>query len=198
MKGTFPGRCALLIAPALIWLGVPATAQNQEKGAFDAEIGQAKSMMMADSSMALEHAQKAAELVSGDGEEAQQARLTAQWLEGEALMRLNRADEAAQTIRSAISEITLNFPGSKLHADLLRSDASLKVSMGQYGEALSSYLEAHELFDAPVFGEMILLHEGDRIPVWIDLKTLRRGQGGLVAGNRVPRPRHIQWLKVPD
>ena len=148
MKGTFPGRCALLIAPALIWLGVPATAENQEKGAFDAEIGQAKSMMMADSSMALEHAQKAAELVSGDGEEAQQARLTAQWLEGEALMRLNRADEAAQTIRSAISEITLNFPGSKLHADLLRSDASLKVSMGQYGEALSSYLEAHELFDA--------------------------------------------------
>jgi len=149
---------ALLTAPALALLAAPALAapsapvapstQSSQEAGFETAIGQAKSMMMADSAAALESARLAQTLVSGESDEALKARLTAQWLEGEALMRLNRADEAAQTIRSAITQITANFPGSKLHADLLRSEASLKVSQGDYGEALSCFLEAHELFEA--------------------------------------------------
>jgi diguanylate cyclase (GGDEF)-like protein len=140
---------ALLATPILIVSAAPAFATPPaDQAAFEAAIGQAKSMMMADSAAALESARKAERLVTGDSKEAQTARLTAQWLKGEALMRLNRADEAAQTIQSAIEEIAANFPGSKLHADLLRSDASLKMSQGNYGEALSCFLEAHELYEA--------------------------------------------------
>ncbi|MEM1052037.1 MAG: EAL domain-containing protein, partial [Pseudomonadota bacterium] len=139
---------ALAGMSAMALLASPTLANEATPDEFEAAIGQAKSMMMADSAAALESARKAESLVSGDSEEAQTARLTAQWLKGEALMRLNRADEAAQTIRGAIKEITANFPGSKLHADLLRSEASLKVSQGDYGEALSCFLEAHELYEA--------------------------------------------------
>lgn len=149
MTKTCAKRWARLAAPALIMLAAPAMAAPvADQAEFDAAIGQAKSMMMADSAAALDHARTAGSLVSGDSEEAKLARLTAQWLEGEALMRLNRADEAAQTIRGAITETAESFPGSKLHADLLRSDASLQVSKGNYGEALSSFLEAHELYKA--------------------------------------------------
>ncbi|MEP1420608.1 MAG: EAL domain-containing protein [Erythrobacter sp.] len=142
-------RLALLAAPALLALSSPALATSTtDQAGFDAAITEAKSMMMADSAAALESAVKAERLVTGETQEAQKARLTAQWLKGEALMRLNRADEAAQTIRTAITEINANFPGSKLHADLLRSEASLKVSRGDYGDALSCFLEAHELYEA--------------------------------------------------
>ena len=139
----------MIAAPALAFVSVSALgAPPAQQAQFEAAIGEAKALMMADSSAALEKARKAADLVSGEDEDAQTARLTAQWLEGEALMRLNRADEAAETIGSAIKEITLNFNGSKLHADLLRSEASLKVSQGEYGDALSSFLQAHELYEA--------------------------------------------------
>jgi len=135
--------------PVLFALAAPlqaATPTQQE--AFDVAIDQAKSMMMADSGAALEHARGAGALISGDTQEAQKAQLTAQWLEAEALMRLNRADEAAEIIERAIDAATLNFNGSKLNADLLRSEAGLKVSQGEYGEALDSFLQAHELYEA--------------------------------------------------
>lgn len=142
-------RWAILATPALLAIASPAVATSaDDQAAFEAAIGEAKSMMMADSAAALESAQKAERLVIGESAEAVKARLTAQWLKGEALMRLNRADEAAQTIRSAITQIAADFPRSKLHADLLRSEASLKVSQGDYGDALSCFLEAHELYEA--------------------------------------------------
>lgn len=140
---------SLATAPILAFLSASALAAPLDNQAeFEAAIGEAKSMMMADSSAALANARKAASLVSGESEEAQKARLTAQWLEGEALMRLNRAVDASHTIGEALKETAGKFKGSKLHADLLRSDASLQVSEGHYGNALSSFLEAHELYEA--------------------------------------------------
>ena len=142
-------RLRLLALPLLmVFAAQPAAADHPNHEAFDAAIGQAKATMMADSAAALKHAREAASLFPGDSEEARKARLTAQWLEAEALMRLNRADEAAEIIEGAIDAATLNFNGSKLHADLLRSEAGLKVSQGEYGEALDSFLQAHELYEA--------------------------------------------------
>lgn len=147
-------RWAILATPAFLAFASPLALSpafangDSDNSGFEAAIGEAKSMMMAEPAAALENARKAEGLVQGESEEALKSRLTAQWLKGEALMRLNRADEAAQTIRTAITQITAKFPGSKLHADLLRSEASLKVSQGDYGEALSGFLEAHELYDA--------------------------------------------------
>ena len=45
---------------------------------------------------------------------------------------------------------------------------------------------AHEGIDSPVRAESILRHEGQGIAVGINLERFRRGQRGLVAGNRVP------------
>ena len=142
-------QLGLLAVPALVLLGSPALASTAaQQTAYETAISQAKATMMADSASALIHARDAATHVQGDTTESQKALLTAQWLEAEALMRLNRSDEAAQIIDKAIKAISVRFNGSKLHADLLRSQATLRQSQGQYGEALSAFLEAHELYDA--------------------------------------------------
>ncbi len=149
MRDRLIRRLGLLAVPALVASAAPlSAAPTSDQAAFDAAIGQAKQNMMADSAAALEYAREAAGLVQGESQDAEIARLTAQWLEAEALMRLNRADEAEKIIDNAIAEITLQFNGSKLHADLLRSEASLNVSKGAYGDALGSFLQAHELYEA--------------------------------------------------
>ncbi len=114
--------------------------------AFEATIAEAKSLMMADSAAALELAREAKSLVPGDSTTDAKSRLTAQWLEGEALMRLNRSDEAQTIIGAALEEVARTLPGDKLHADLLRSQAAFKAREGEYGEALSSFLEAHDRY----------------------------------------------------
>ena len=146
-------RAALIVASLFVLIAAPAAAQDgAAPGAapspFEEAIAQSKSNMMADSAVALQYAREAEGLVDGDSDEAAQSRLTAQWLEAEALMRLNRADEAASIIDGALTEIEANFAGSKLHADLMRSKASLNVSQSKFGVALSSYLAAHELYEA--------------------------------------------------
>lgn len=145
---------ALLAAPLLAAFAASSVvAHSQEAPAapptpFEETINEAKASMMADSAAALDLARKAKGLVQGEDRPAEEARLTAQWLEAEALMRLNRADEAAEIISAALKKTQTEFKGSKLHADLLRSKAGLSVLQGQYGNALSAFLEAHELYGA--------------------------------------------------
>ena len=115
---------------------------------YETKIGEAKASMMAAPAEALEHARQAGKLAKGNTREANIRKLSAQWLEGEALMRLNRADEAQQIIDEALSAIEAAAPGVKLHADLLRSQASLKASSGDYGEALSFFQDAHDRYEA--------------------------------------------------
>ncbi len=76
------------------------------------------------------------------------ARLTAKWLEGEALMRLNRGTEAAEIIEASLRDVERIAPDSKLHADLLRSRASNSAYRGEYGDALAAYTDAHQRYEA--------------------------------------------------
>ncbi len=142
---------AALIAAALA-LAMPVTAATTAAApaaeAFEETIAEAKSLMMGDSAQALKLAREAKDLVAGDTKAENKSRLTAQWLEGEALMRLNRGDEAQAIIASALNEVAKSFPGDKLHADLLRSQASYKARQAEYGEALSFFLEADERYKA--------------------------------------------------
>ncbi len=141
-------KLTALAASLLVALPAQLAAQSEDQSsAYDEAIGEAKSSMMADSAAALGHAREAQELVTGTNDEAEQARLTAQWLEAEALMRLNRVDEAGGIIEEALSEIERKFNGSKLHADLLRSQATLFVNRSEYGGALSAFLNAHRLYE---------------------------------------------------
>ncbi|MEL7196831.1 MAG: EAL domain-containing protein [Pseudomonadota bacterium] len=147
-RGVVSRSLMLLAAPALIAFSAPLSAEHgpDNRKAYEEAITQAKSHMMADSASALDFARNAKSHVTGSEDSARVARLTAQWLEAEALMRLNRADDAAQLITSSLTEIEQKFDGSKLHADLLRSQAGLHIRNSQYGEALSAFLKANEIY----------------------------------------------------
>ncbi|MBB3763530.1 EAL domain-containing protein [Sphingomicrobium lutaoense] len=136
------------LASATLATAVPALAAAPAPSAFTAKIEEAKSSMMADSAAALELAREARKLASSEAGQEDVARLTAQWLEGEALMRLNRGEEAADLLGKSLAEAERIAPRTKLHADLLRSHASVNAFGGNYGEALSSFLEAHERYQA--------------------------------------------------
>ncbi|MEM7779860.1 MAG: EAL domain-containing protein [Pseudomonadota bacterium] len=147
MKGNALSLLTMLAAPLLLAAASPALADvSVVSSDYEEAIGLAKSNMMADAGAALEHARSAGTLIEGDDAAALEARLTAQWLEAEALMRLNRADEAASLLDTALEQASSQFAGSKLHADLQRSKGSLSVHLGEYGTALSSFLAAHDLY----------------------------------------------------
>ncbi|QUL38703.1 EAL domain-containing protein [Erythrobacter sp. JK5] len=139
----------MLAAAFSLGFATPAFASGAGPvDAFDTAIAEAKSLMMADSASALALARDAKRQVKGNSADARKNRLTAQWLEGEALMRLNRADEAGTIIEAALKETARSFPDDKLHADLLRSQASFKAGAGEYGQALDSFLSAHNRYKA--------------------------------------------------
>lgn len=140
----------VLLASSIL-LGAQSVAQAEEPqfvSEYEESIAAAKSQMMGNSASALEAASKAETLAQGDGEDRVLMRLTAKWLKGEALMRLNRAPEADQIISEALDEVARTAPENKLHADLLRSQAGLKAANGEYGQALSSFQRAHDRYKA--------------------------------------------------
>ncbi|MBX7528541.1 EAL domain-containing protein [Qipengyuania vesicularis] len=113
---------------------------------YEAKLTAAKSAMMGDTAEALRLAQEVRGSAQQDTTEAHRIRLVARWLEGEALIRLNRADEAQEIIEAALSEAGESFENDILYADLLRSKASHKAHSGEYGEALSAFFEAHDRY----------------------------------------------------
>lgn len=140
-------KLAVIAALALVLIGSPAMAMSAaEAEAFEAEIGEAKSKMMGHSASALEHARKARLIAAGETTKANKARLTARWLEAEALMRLNQATDAVGIIEEAVAETERSFAGSKLHADLLRSQASLNARKGAFATALPIFKQAQEIY----------------------------------------------------
>ncbi len=141
MNGKFGRMLAAIGAALCVAFAMPVSAQS---GPAADKLDAAKASMMADSGAALELAREARSLAVGKSADARKARLTAQWLEGEALMRLNRAPEAQEIVEQALGEVSSAFPKDKLYGDLLRSRAALKASEGQYGEALESFLAAHD------------------------------------------------------
>ncbi|KWV92724.1 EAL domain-containing protein [Erythrobacter sp. YT30] len=147
MERAVASRTLMLLAAPFLMAATPLSAQGPGADqAYEKAIGEAKAQMMADSESALAHARDAKSYVVGSDDTARKARLTAQWLEAEALMRLNRADDAAQLIANSLEEIEKDFDGSKLHADLLRSQAGLYVRKAKYGEALSDFLTANDIY----------------------------------------------------
>ncbi|TRD09847.1 EAL domain-containing protein [Erythrobacter insulae] len=140
----------VFLASALLLVAPVAVSAQAEPDAspYDQSISVAKTQMMGNSAAALKAAREAEKLADGDDERGILDRLTAKWLQGEALMRLNRAPEAEKIIAEALNEVSIKAPDHKLHADLLRSQAGLKAAASQYGEALSSFQKAHDRYKA--------------------------------------------------
>jgi signal transduction histidine kinase len=125
----------------------PKPAAVKAATPFDVRIDASKAAMMADPLVALREAQAALKIAKAEPEGAAQSKhvATAQWLQGEALLRLNRLDEAAPAIREGLEAVKAS-PDTKLHGDLVMAEAGLLATQGKVQPALQGYQLAYRIF----------------------------------------------------
>lgn len=139
---------AILVASALCGSHGAVLAQDNPQSSFEAEIGATKSSMMSDPAAALRSAKKAATIAEDmPVKDGVIAKATSQWLEGEALTRLNKAQLAQPIISNALETVQANAPNSKLHADLLKSQAAIISKVGKVEDALSILHKAYRKYE---------------------------------------------------
>lgn len=116
--------------------------------AFETQIADTKSSMMSDPGYALKSARKAALIANAMPKaEAALAVATSQWLEGEALTRLNKPKQATPVIASALETVKRVAPNTKLNADLLKSSAAIATQTGRVEQALPMYYDAYRIYE---------------------------------------------------
>jgi len=120
---------------------------SQASDPFDARVAAAKTAMMTDPQVALQESQVALKLAQGQPRTAKQSEriATAQWLQGEALLHLNRIDEAGPVIREGLRAVAA-WPNTKLHGDLVMAEAGVVGALGQVQPALQGYQLAYKIF----------------------------------------------------
>ena len=128
--------------------GSDALAAPAAADAFQARVDAAKSAMMADPPTALQDALQALDLAKREAAGPTQPEhvATAQWLQGEALLRLNRLPEAAPVIEQALATAAARVPDSKLHGDLTLADADMLATRGEIQPALERFQAAYRIF----------------------------------------------------
>jgi len=126
----------LTAAPTLAAPPAPASVE-----AFDARVAASKSAMMTDPQVALNEAVAAEKLAGGRSER----RATAEWLQGEALLRLNRPNDAGPVIKAGLAAVA-HTPNTKLHGDLVMAEAGVQATLGQVQPALQGYQLAYRIF----------------------------------------------------
>src|SRR5688572_10714725 len=122
LAGTAAMAAILAAAPAAV-LAAPPT--EPAAGGFEGRVAAAKTaIMMGDPQAALGRSTEAFDLARKATGARQAERIaTAQWLQGEALMRLNRLDEAAVILDQGLATAAAKAPNTKPHADLLMARA---------------------------------------------------------------------------
>ena len=144
----------LILALSLMAVGAweldrPAVAQSlaQWDVRYDALVADAKAQMFGDPLIAIERA-RAAEGVASHLAMARRntAVATAQWLQGEAYLRLNDTARAEPLIERAISLVAKPASPTKLYGDLLLSRGGLRLAKADVAGALSAYQQAHNIF----------------------------------------------------
>lgn len=143
MATTMPICVAVSAQPA------PAV-QSASAKAFDQRIQAVKEAMMADPGRALTLARQAQAAAGGLGDARAQAigKATAQWLEAEALIGVNRPKDAGPIATQALKAVEIYAPRTKLHGDLLRSLAGIAALDSRVQDALKLYQQAHDIFRA--------------------------------------------------
>lgn len=132
-----------LIAVTLIALASLSPAYAQEAPSpFEARVAEARAAMMGDPAAALEIA-NSAEAMAGE-DRVQQA--TAHWLQGEALNRMNRPQEATPILDQALVIAREAAPASKLVGDLLVARAGAARLQSDYATALANFQAAYDVF----------------------------------------------------
>jgi signal transduction histidine kinase/CheY-like chemotaxis protein len=109
---------------------------------FAALVDQARDTLMTDPSAALE----LAKVLEGHAFGVRDGRSRAFWLQGEALARLDRPEEALLKLADARGNLTSQ--DSVLAGDILLAEARAAKKLDRQGHALSSYQDAYRAYDA--------------------------------------------------
>ncbi|MEP7005633.1 MAG: ATP-binding protein, partial [Sphingomonas bacterium] len=139
----------LLVLAMLVAVGTPAYAAPTDPGTrFDLMVADAKATMLVDPAKTIVKA-RAAEIAARDMEGRQRTVgiATAQWLEGEAYLRLNDATHAKSLIEGALAAVSKGGPPTKLNGDLLLSRGGLHTMTANVAAALNDYQQAHAIFN---------------------------------------------------
>ena len=137
---------ALSLAAPAYAAGAPASSAPATP--FDREVLAAKTSMMGEPKAAFVHAQAAATaaLSLPDGPDRQIAKATAEWLEGEASIRMRKPAEAETLLASAADIAARLKPNSKLQGDIFRSQGRRDASVGRVQAALARYQDAYRIY----------------------------------------------------
>ena len=113
---------------------------------FDALVAQAKAVMQTEPMLAFERAREAKGRAFDiqDKVEREKAEAVADWLQGDALTRVNDFDRAAPLVAHALYITRKLAKGSKLEGDILLASGSINTARGDVGKALVDYQNAHE------------------------------------------------------
>ncbi|MCC6920346.1 MAG: tetratricopeptide repeat protein [Alphaproteobacteria bacterium] len=141
---------AALPAPAQAAPAPPSAVTDRLAGssAFEAAVAEAKSAMMGDPELALSHAREAGALAETIGDPAGRdlALAAADWLQAEALGRLNRPRDARPLVDAGLALVEARGAGTKLNGDLLMTRAAIAATTGEVSQALSDFQQAHNIF----------------------------------------------------
>jgi len=114
---------------------------------FEGRVAAAKVAMMADPQTAYLRSGEAlavAQAQAGDPRQAEHV-ATAQWLQGEALLRLSKLDEAGPVIAQGLATAAARAPNSKLHGDLMVAQAEVQAMKGDVQSALAGFHAAYRI-----------------------------------------------------
>jgi signal transduction histidine kinase/CheY-like chemotaxis protein len=137
---------ALLVAAPLA-AGAAGPVAQPPASPIDKQLAAAKDAMMGDPAAALTLSTQALTLAKADaGPHRDQEIAAAQWLQGEALLRLNRPNEAAPVIAAGLAVAAQKVPNTKLHGDLVMTQAALEADQGQVQSALRDFQAAYRIF----------------------------------------------------
>jgi len=135
-------------APAAILAALLCAAPALAQTAYDDAITSTKSVMMEDPGKALVLARRAeaeaASLPAGRAAELGVAR--AQWLQGEALSRLDQGDRALPILEKALTTVVKVAPADRLHGDILLSRGWVEETRSAIAPALADFQNAFILY----------------------------------------------------
>ncbi len=143
---------AAVVAVMVIAAGPPSSnnvqAARLTTSRYETSAADAKATMLIDPAKALPKAIAAERLGRQISDERARgiAMATAQWLQGEAYLRINEPTKADAPVRSAIATVRRFQPRSKLHADLLISLGWLDSYQGRVANALADYQQAFRIY----------------------------------------------------
>ena len=133
------------LAAAAALPGRTATASSD----YGREVEAAKAAMVGEPGEALDHARRALALCARPGTDGRSgvAVATARWLEGEALVRLERPAEAERVIAQALKIVDRQAPDTKLQGDLLKARGGVEAATDRVQLALKDYQAAYRVFE---------------------------------------------------